>query len=57
MYALYKGENLLSMGSLQIIAKEMKVGIRTIQFYKTESYKKRLKKRKCSTNYRILIKI
>lgn len=55
-YALYKGENLLSMGSIYKIAKDMNVDIRTIQYYKTEAYKRKLKNR-TRKNHRILVPI
>lgn len=43
IYALYKGEELLAEGTIIQIAYKMNVKIRTIQFYKTPTYKKRCK--------------
>lgn len=56
MYALYKGEEFLCMGTIYQIAKEQNVGIGTIKYYKTNAYKRKLDKRN-SKNARILIKI
>lgn len=52
IYALYKGENILAMGTMIQIANKMGVKLRTIQFYKTPTYKKRNK-----NNFRELIEI
>lgn len=46
IYALYKGEELLSTGTIYEIAKEMNVEVRTIRFYSTPTYKKRVLERK-----------
>lgn len=40
-YALYKGDELLDMGTLQYLSKKFKVKIRTLLFYQTPSQKKR----------------
>lgn len=53
-YALYKGEELLAMGTKEEIAEKMGVKKRTIDFYEMPTYKKR---RIGSKNYRELIKI
>ena len=55
-YALYKGDELLSIGTIQEIAKEQNVKEKTVEFYKTKSYEKRIQKRK-SKNARVLIEI
>lgn len=55
-YALYKGDECLSIGTLKEIAKEMNVSTRTIKFYGTPTYKKRGLGEK-SNNRRILIKL
>lgn len=52
MYALYKGEQLLSVGTIYQIADEMNVKIDTIYFYKTPAYLKR-----AGINARRLIKL
>ena len=50
-YALYKGENLLAIGTGEEIAKRMGVKKETIAFYKTPAYRRRAK----SKNVRILV--
>lgn len=55
MYALYKGEELLSIGTIYQIAQELKVQVRTIKYYGTNAYKRKLEKRKNDNNSRILI--
>lgn len=42
-YALYKGDEILAIGTIEEIAKKMKVGYRTIKFYTTKTWKKRSK--------------
>lgn len=44
--ALYKGEELLAMGTLDQVAKELGVSELTILFYATPAYKRRLSGRK-----------
>lgn len=56
VYALYKGEELLAIGTVFEIAVKMKVQVDTILYYKTNAYKRKLEKRnkdKC----RILVKL
>lgn len=45
-YALYKGEECLAIGTIEEIAKQMKVKYRTIYFYTMPTYKKRCKNSK-----------
>lgn len=52
-YALYKGESLLAIGSMQEITNKTNVKLSTIQFYKTPIYKKRNK----GNNFRELIEL
>lgn len=54
IYALYKGEKLLATGTLLQIAYQTGVKLRTIQFYKTPTYKKR---RANGKNFRELVKL
>ena len=54
IYAMYKGDECLAMGTIIQLAKQLNVNIRTIKFYLTPSYKKRIKKGK---NRRELIKV
>jgi hypothetical protein len=42
-YALYKGDDLLAMGTVVEIAEEVGVLPDTVHFYNTPSYKKRVK--------------
>ena len=46
VYAMYKGEECLGIGTLEELAKELNVKYRTIAFYLTPTYKKRIKKGK-----------
>ena len=54
IYALYKREELIATGTLLQIAYKTGVKLRTIQFYKTPTYKKRCEGKK---NRRELVKI
>lgn len=54
IYALYKGETLIAFGTILQIAYKTGVKLRTIQFYKTPTYKKRHKNGK---SFRELIEI
>lgn len=42
-YAIYKGEECLAIGTIKELAKRLKVKERTIYFYTTPTYKKRVK--------------
>lgn len=55
MYALYKGEKCLGIGSIPQLAKQFNVQLRTIQYYGTNAYKRKLEKRKKSYDAKILI--
>lgn len=46
VYALYKGEECLGIGTLKELAKQLKVKYETMYFYTTPTYKKRCKKSK-----------
>ncbi|MSU01804.1 hypothetical protein [Tissierella pigra] len=50
-YALYKGEEILAMGTADEIAKELNIKIETVLWYRTPSQIKRSK----SDNCRILV--
>lgn len=45
-FALYRGEDFVTMGTRQEIAEEMGVSMKWLYFMTTPSYKKRLKKAK-----------
>ena len=53
-YVLYKGESIIATGTIQSIAKQLGVQVKTIQFYNTNTYKKRIRH---SKNRRELIKL
>ena len=53
VYALYKGERLLDIGTVNELAEKFGIKEKTIYYYKTPTYKKRNKKE----NHRVLIKI
>ena len=42
IYALYKGEELLATGTKEEIAKKMNISKKTIQYYSTPAYRKRI---------------
>lgn len=50
-YAMYKGDDLLHIGTLDEIARERGVLRDTIYFYTTEAYKRRISRRKKARNY------
>lgn len=54
VYALYKGDTFLEIGTAKELAKYLNVSERTIRFYITNAYKQR---RKNSNNSIIVIKI
>ena len=57
IFALYKGEEMLSTGTVYEIAKDLDVEVRTIKYYATKAYKRKLSKRKNSRNARELVKL
>lgn len=52
-YALYKGENLLSIGTAYEIAEQMNIAVKSVLYLQTKSYKKR----GTGNNRRILVEI
>ena len=54
VYAMYKGEYCIGIGTLKELAEQFNVKLKTMYFYTTPTYKKRCKKGK---NRRELIKI
>lgn len=56
-YALYKGEEVLNIGTAEEIAKALNIRPETVMFYGTNTYQKRLSKRKSARNARILIRL
>lgn len=55
VYAVYKGEECLAIGTAKEIAKELKVKVETVHFYNTPTYKKRGKKK--NPNRRVLVSL
>ena len=56
-YALYKGENLLSIGTMEEIAREVGTSVENVKYYNTNAYKRKLAKRKRGCNHRILVEL
>ena len=56
IYALYKGEQMLSTGTIYEIANEVGVEVRKIKYYGTNAYKRKLEKRNVR-NARELVKL
>ena len=57
-YALYKGENLLAIGTERQLARELCVKVETIKFYKSPAYQRRLEKRKKrGENCRVIVEL
>jgi len=50
-YVMYKGEDLLSIGTLDEIAEERGIDRETVRFYTTPAYGRRVAKRKNARNY------
>ena len=45
-YAIYKGENILAIGTERQLARKLGVKVETIKFYRSPAYARRLAKRK-----------
>ena len=56
-YALYKGEQILSIGSIKEIAIDQSIKTSTVRFYGCSAYLKRVAARKKSNKYKILISL
>ncbi|PIC72397.1 hypothetical protein CSV76_15230 [Sporosarcina sp. P17b] len=56
-FALYKGEELLAIGTYVEIAKELKVQPRTIRYYGSSAYKRKIAKRKNPKSYREIVRL
>lgn len=56
-YALYKGEELLSIGTAKEIAEEMGIKVASVYFYQTPTHKKRLASSKNPDNARVLVRL
>lgn len=56
-YAVYKGDELLAMGTSRECAEVLGCDWKTIQYYTTPAYQRKLAKRKTSGNHRTVIKL
>ncbi len=56
-YALYKGEELLSIGTIEEIASDIGTSVQNVKYYNTNAYKRKLAKRKRGINHRVLVEI
>ncbi|MGG3800622.1 hypothetical protein [Metabacillus fastidiosus] len=56
-YAVYKGENLICMGTIKECAVYMGVLPATVKFYTTATYKRRIEKRKNPRNYIVVVNL
>lgn len=56
VYAMYKGEELLSIGTSKEICKEMGISIKTFQFYRTNHYRNIVKNSRLK-NRRVIVRI
>ena len=55
-YALYKGEEIIAIGTISEIAEELGVQEQTVAYYKTQAYQNRLRRRNAiDGNVRVLI--
>lgn len=52
MYSLYKGEREIAFGTIEQIAKQLKINVESVKYYNTPSWKKRT-----SENARRLVKV
>lgn len=50
-FAVYKGEDFICIGTLQECADHMGVLVETVRFYTTDTYRRRVAKRKNARNY------
>lgn len=55
-YALYKGENILAIGTIKELAKKFNVKEKTMRFYGTPANLRKNSKSKIE-NYRVLVKL
>ncbi len=55
--AVYDGDELRMMGTVEEVAEELKVRPETIAFYLTPTYQKRLSSRESQTNSRTVVRV
>lgn len=56
VYAMYKGDECLAIGTKKEICKQMNISIKTLNYYRTKAYQERLENRK-EKNARRVIRI
>jgi mannitol/fructose-specific phosphotransferase system IIA component len=56
-YAVYKGDSLIVIGTIKECAEHMGVLQKTVRYYLTPTYEKRLAKRKKARNYITVFKL
>lgn len=56
-YAVYKGDNLIAMGTRQEIADELNVKLETVTYWGTPTNIKRIAARKSTRNAKVLVKL
>jgi hypothetical protein len=56
-YAVYKGEELLVIGTAQECAEFLNVKTDTVRFYTMPAYQRKVAKRKNPRNYRTVVKL
>lgn len=56
-YVVYKGETLICMGTAEEIAERMNWNLRTVYWYTTPQYMRRIAKRKIARNYITVTKL
>lgn len=57
MYALYKGDNFIDLGTKEYLAELIGVDVKTILFYSSPVYLRRIEKRGIDSNAMIVVKI
>lgn len=57
IYALYKGDKFLSVGTIKEIAEELNMNPDTVRYYGSGAYKKKLERRINTVNAKILIRV
>ncbi|EOO22071.1 hypothetical protein ICM_06302 [Bacillus cereus BAG1X2-3] len=55
VYAIYKGESLICIGTVKECAQHLRVLPKTVHYYKSPAYKKRVAIRKNARNYLTVI--
>lgn len=56
-YALYKGEEIIAIGTVNEIAEQLGVKTKTVRKYHTPTHKKKIEARKQKKGARVLVKL